>query len=336
MILDPDELTPETLQRELDDIGRRLNLPRAEDALRFPKYFQIETVRLCNSRCPFCAVTQWDKSVPYMSDALYDKLVREMTPHAKWIEFVSIQRAGEPLLDKKLPERVRAMKAIGIKKVSVTSNASLLTEERAVALLEAGLDEMMLSIDSIDPEVYPTMRVGLDYDTVIRNIRTFFFVRDRLRPDALIRVRGVSYHDPDRAEDKERMACWEAFWDELRRPQDRIYLKRAHTWGNQRLWEGHPVDLGVTYHPCIIPWSTLQVTTSGKVPLCGNDYDADFGLGDTNVQTLEEIWHNAAWARIREMHAAGRRNELGICRGCRIWDLEMSLENWQQKQLQEG
>ena len=114
----------------------------------------------------------------------------------------------------------------------MSTNASMLTEQKSTDLLEAGLDEMMLSIDSIDKDTYQQMRVGLDFETVIQNIRTFFRVRDRIKADVVVRVRGVSFHRIDDSGDRTEMIRWERFWDEIKRPHDRIYLKRAHNWGN--------------------------------------------------------------------------------------------------------
>lgn len=336
MITRAENVTAENLRKEMQAIADRMRLPHADEALRFPKFFQIETTRICNARCPFCAIDQWDKSVPMMSDKLFEKIVTEMADYKDWIEFVAVQRAGEPLLDKKIVERVRALKEIGIKRVSLSTNASMLTEQKSTALLEAGLDEMMLSIDSIDKDTYQKMRVGLDFETVIQNIRTFFRVRNRIKPDVVVRVRGVSFHRIDDSGHRTEMNRWERFWDELKRPHDRIYLKRAHNWGNQVEWKGHTPVYEAVYHPCILPWSTMHVTAMGKVPLCPQDYDAKMNIGDVNVHPIAEIWKNENWRRIRELHKTGQRNQISFCQGCKLFDLENSLEKWQEKQLYEG
>jgi MoaA/NifB/PqqE/SkfB family radical SAM enzyme len=111
MILSRAELTPERLEAELQLLADRIEVPELADALRFPRFFQVETTRLCNARCPFCAIDQWDKSVPMMADALWEKVAEELIEWHDWVRYVDLQRAGEPLLDKKLyhfDERVRA------------------------------------------------------------------------------------------------------------------------------------------------------------------------------------------------------------------------------------
>ncbi len=312
---------------ELRKLAERLKLDDISKALYFPKYFQIETVRLCNARCPFCASDQWDKTHPFMSDPLFEKIVTELEPYSEWIEFVSVQRAGEPLLDKQIVQRVKQLKHAGVKRILFSTNASLLDEAKTRGLLEAGLDEIMFSIDSIDEKKYGKMRIGLDYKTVIRNIKNFFQMRDVFRPDCRIRVRGVSFYDMDKQEQREELKRWEEFWAPLRKPQDRIYMKKAHNWGNQKEWDDNIPSYEEIYHPCILPWSTMNITSMGVVALCGIDYDANIRMGDINEQSIVEVWRSEKMNSIRALHREGRRNEISYCRGCKVFDLDFSLEN---------
>src|SRR5438045_9387238 len=123
MILSREELTSERLDVELARLAERIDVPELKDALKFPRFFQIETTRLCNARCPFCAIDQWDKSVPMMSDALWEKIAAELIEWRDWLRFVDVQRAGEPLLDKKIYKRVQQLKDGGIKHVALATNA---------------------------------------------------------------------------------------------------------------------------------------------------------------------------------------------------------------------
>ena len=50
MILSRQELTPEALSAELEVLAGRIDVRELTEALRFPRFFQIETTRLCNAR----------------------------------------------------------------------------------------------------------------------------------------------------------------------------------------------------------------------------------------------------------------------------------------------
>jgi len=332
MITNVKDVNATNLKGELDHIAQRLNLSDINETQYFPKYLQLETVRVCDARCPFCAIDQWDKSTPLMSDKLFEKIVSELAGYSHWIEAVCIQRAGEPLLDKKLGPRIKMLKDAGIKKVTMSTNASQLNQDKAIELLEAGLDDIMLSIDSIDKEAYEKIRIGLSFENVMNNIQGLFAVRDEIKPELIVRVRGVSFHDLNEEQGSKELERWEDFWGKFKKPQDRIYMKQLHNWGNQVDLNSSKTGPGNGYyndifHPCILPWSTMHITAMGIIALCSMDYDAKFSLGDLNHESITDVWRSDKWALIRGLHKSGNRNELAMCRGCKLFDLDFSLEN---------
>lgn len=333
MIRSAKDATEENLAHELDKIAQKLGYASVEQAIRFPRFVQIETIRHCNAKCPFCAVDQWDMSVPRMSDDLFTKIVDELADYTETVRWVNIQRAGEPLLDKRLPSWIKRVKDAGIRMVTMSTNASLLTEAKAKELLEAGLDELMISIDSVDKESYEALRVGLDYETVLDNIRTFFALRDRIRPETAVRVRGVLFTKPGKPDVKNSLNEWEAFWEPFRKPQDRIYMREPHSWGNEMWWEDNIPSYEPTYHPCTTLWASLQITTSGKVALCTDDVDANDCIGDVSKQSMSEVWQGKIMQHMRLLHATGRKNEIERCVGCRTYEDEGSYEKARQHKL---
>jgi len=330
MILSYDDLTPAALEAELGHLARKIGVGDLSEAFRFPRFFQIETTRLCNARCPFCAIDKWDKSTPFMADGLWEKILAELLEHKDWIRFVDIQRAGEPLLDKQIYTRIKQLKDGGIRHVGLATNASALTAVNARRLLEAGIDEVMISIDSVVKEQYEKLRVGLDYDRVLENIQGYFRIRQEIGSQSKIRVRAVCVFDPD--QESEEVRRWEEFWAPLKQPQDRIYMKRAHSWGNQVELKGTPSPEAPVLHPCIIPWSTMHITAMGRIALCPHDYDGKADLGNLNTQTIAEVWRAEKIQQVRDLHAAGKRSDISFCRGCRTFDEDFSLErdktNW--------
>lgn len=327
-MLNKAEVSAETLDREIKGIEDRLELEKLDSALYFPQFFQIESVRYCNAKCPFCLNGKWDMSEPLMPEHLFDKILEELEGYTDWIRMVDVQRGGEPLLDKGLCHKIKRLKEIGVRFVNTSTNGSLLTEERAWKLLEAGLDEIHISMDSVDKATYEKLRVGLSFDKVVNNIKTFFRVRDAVKPDTIIRIRGVACFDTTSPKYQEEIMRWEEFWSKYRKPHDRVYMKRLHTWGNEHIWnkrlEGY--EQGLNYAPCIVPWSTLHVTSMGIVPLCGMDNDAKANMGNVYQQTIAEIWRGEQFQRVRQLHINGLRNEISFCQGCRVFDPDFSLE----------
>ncbi|MCL4160279.1 UNVERIFIED_CONTAM: hypothetical protein GTU68_039579, partial [Idotea baltica] len=64
---------------------------------------------------------------------------------------------GEPLVRKQLPVLVGMLKSVaGIEEVAMTTNAVLLAEN-ALALKDAGLDRLNISLDTVDRELFKTI-----------------------------------------------------------------------------------------------------------------------------------------------------------------------------------
>ena len=66
----------------------------------------------------------------------------------------------------------------------------------------------------------------------------------------------------------------------------------------------------------------MVIHFNGKVPLCGCDFNNAYTLGDVNVQNIQEVWKSENYEKIRKIHSSGNRNEIPLCIGCNIWNLD--------------
>lgn len=115
-------------------LKQKLNLDKFEDYLRFPMYYEIETVNACNATCKMCTVNKWQKNGnPFMNDTVFRKMANELIDNRDIVRTVNLSRDGEPLLDRKLEERITYLKEGGINHITFSTNASLLTEKRALS-----------------------------------------------------------------------------------------------------------------------------------------------------------------------------------------------------------
>lgn len=287
--------------------------------LPFPRYIQVETIRACNSRCVFCPLgAGQSKDQGVMPDALYDKIEAELAARSEELTRVTLHAQGEPLLDGKIEERVARLKQRGIREVSIATNVSLLNEKRAEALLRAGLDIMRLSISSIIPEHYRQLRVGLDFDAVMKNAHSYFALRDEIRPESRIFV-STEKHD---LMTDENLEAWKKHWLSRMRNCDMVKVTDLYDYTAENCPD---VRSGCDSPPCHALFQTLLVTFDGKVPLCCNDFTGGVSrhvTGDVNDATLADVWSGAAFRRYRDLHRNNRRNQIDICRGCHIWEDE--------------
>lgn len=282
----------------------------------FPKYFEVETINACNAKCKMCTITDWNKQDSViMSDFLFDKFVNEVSGYSHWIETVSLNKHGEPTLDKKLAEKVRMLKRASIKKITFATNGQLLKPVLVEALLDAGLDDIMISLDGITKETFEAVRVRLNYDVVLRNTLELVRLRDQRKSNMTIRVRMVLME-----ENRHEFEEWLDFWKSKLSARDQIYAKPAHTWGNQWGIENQEKVEKYATVPCQYLFSSMVIQVDGKVPLCAVDYNTRYLMGHFAQQTIQEIWTGKASTQVRKLHADGQRNKIRMCQGCDIWD----------------
>ena len=128
-------------------------------------YLRLSVTDLCNLRCRYC-----------MPDGV-EKLEREaVLSHEEFLRLAALfarcgidtvrVTGGEPLVRKNVAQLVAGLKATpGIRRVTLTTNAVLLAEQLP-ALLDAGLDSVNISLDTLRPEVFRQITARDDFAAV--------------------------------------------------------------------------------------------------------------------------------------------------------------------------
>jgi sulfatase maturation enzyme AslB (radical SAM superfamily) len=278
---------------------RRLLVATGRDrARRLPDIVQIESTNLCNAKCVFCPRDEMHRRQGVMEFDLFRKIVDECA--ALGVTHVRVHNYGEPFLDRQLVEKVRYAKSRGIAEVGMISNGSLITEEIARGLIDAGLDAINISVDAAGKAVFEATRLNLDYDTVIGNIRTLARLRaesGRKRPRLIL-----SFVRQNNSADEQ------AFIDEWRQVADKIHITDLHNWA------GTLNARSDVQYPCYRLWLTFTVLWDGRVSLCCADFDGRNVLGDLRTQTIAQVWNSPAYRAVRRQHLESGGPE--ICRSC--------------------
>lgn len=131
-----------------------------------PTKLFVETTTRCNMGCVMCvkqtcghAIDEGDMSLPTFA---------ALEPAFPGLEALVLNGVGEPLLNPNLELFVKRARFLMPKTgwIGFQSNGILLSEARAIALLDAGLDKICISIDSISPETFRKVREGGELDEV--------------------------------------------------------------------------------------------------------------------------------------------------------------------------
>ncbi|HYV40052.1 MAG TPA: radical SAM protein [Gemmataceae bacterium] len=302
-----------------------------EELLSFPRYFEIETINACNARCPMCTIDDWQRNTPTIKDDLFQKISDELIANAKEVNRVCLYRDGEPLLDKKLARRVQTLKDGGIRSVNISTNVALLNERWAKSLLEAGLDEVLLSIDSLKKDVYEAIRVRLNFEQVMENALKFIEMRNRIRPETTIILRMIrqesNFHE---------WPAYYEYWKPKLAAHDRVYYSDIHNWGGQ-LQQFKPVSMSYQpFLPCVALWSLMIIFANGDVPLCSVDYNNKFPLGNVRDQSIRDLWQSQLAHLRRESHLSGNKGDVSICKECTAWNDASDRENYSRIYVDDG
>lgn len=148
----------------------------------------IEPTSDCNLNCKTCVRHSWEEEMGFMEFKVYEKLIGELKEF-KGLEKISFWGIGEPLFHPQIAEMIELAVGLGVK-TQIITNGLLLDQDKAAALLEAGLNSLVVSVDGTSPETMADIRSGADLKTVIENVQNFRSLRDRKQKECEI---GIEY-----------------------------------------------------------------------------------------------------------------------------------------------
>ena len=128
-------------------------------------YLRLSVTDLCNLRCRYCMPDGVEK-LEREAVLTYEEFLRLAALFARCgIDTVRVT-GGEPLVRKNVAQLVAGLKQTpGIRRVTLTTNAVLLAEQLP-ALLDAGLDSVNISLDTLRPEVFRQITARDDFAAV--------------------------------------------------------------------------------------------------------------------------------------------------------------------------
>ena len=134
-------------------------------------YLRLSVTDLCNLRCRYCMPDGVEK-LEREAVLTYEEFLRLAALFARCgIDTVRVT-GGEPLVRKNVAQLVAGLKATpGIRRVTLTTNAVLLAEQLP-ALLDAGLDSVNISLDTLRPEVFRQITARDEFAAVQAGLQT--------------------------------------------------------------------------------------------------------------------------------------------------------------------
>ena len=144
-------------------------------ATRPPVCLYLEVTNRCNLLCTTCPRTYEELEPPAdMAWELFTRIVDQVPDIARCV----LHGVGEPMLVRNLPQMVRYLKTRGAY-VLFNTNGTVLNARSGCALIDAGLDELRVSLDAANAKTFLAIR-GKDYFArILRNVRAFREMQER-------------------------------------------------------------------------------------------------------------------------------------------------------------
>lgn len=293
----------------------------------FPDVIRIETAGKCNFKCIHCPTGTRPNNRPVLSKESFDFIVDQFTSNRFVPRVVVLYHGGEPLLNKKLSHFIDVLKKMGVNKTVITTNASLLTEERSRELIEAGLDEIKISFDGESADENNYIRQKGDFYRDAANARAFCRLRRILgRKNPRVIITNIRICDKNTLHflNNSRQLPFqdvpayitEYFFDE----RDEIEFRSfpAMVWPSYEQFG----NLDAIYYDTAKPkycgplLETFTILSNGNVVLCCYDLKGELVLGNIYEESMFDIWNGEEYAEIRMNFR--RQKYCTLCRKCNV------------------
>ncbi len=268
------------------------------------KEVRIETTNLCNAHCVMCPREKLSREQGVMEMDLFKRIIDEVMNYG--ITNIFLGGYGESMMDPFFIERVRYVKKFGLF-CNFICNGSLLDEEKARGLIDAGLDEIRFSVYGATAQTYSKIHRGLNFEETAGNIRGLLALRESSgNKTPKILVFYLLF--------EENTHELEKFKKEWINKADSIEIWRPHNFGDGRQYR--PLN-GDKRRSCNRPQiGPIQIQWDGTIVPCCWDYDGKMVLGDMKTHTLEKILHNEKYQAIKKAHKANEFNDYPLCSQC--------------------
>ena len=272
----------------------------------YPPCVQIEPTSMCNFRCVMCY--QADKTFSgkqngFMGMMALDTFKKSIDELEGNIEAITFASRGEPTMNKSFVEMLDYSKDkfLGLK---LNTNASLLTEKMAHALLSSDLQTIVFSIDSKDKVAYEQIRINGNFEKVVANLERFNHIRNTQysRSDKVVRISGVKINDDQDIESMKEK------WGDV---ADIVAFTNYSPWESS--YDNPINDIS---SPCTELWQRMFIWQDGKVNPCDYDYKSKLSKWNIKDSTVKSIWNSKSYNELRRMHLENQRNKIEPCARC--------------------
>lgn len=297
-------------------------LTRPLRAPNMPISLKIESSAACHLACPGCVQSNPEFKAKtkgnLMSMELFNSILDQAGDYLYRIQFYY---NGEPFINKRLLEMIRAASARGIGSQVSTNFSFSFKEGFYKEIVESGLEHLIISMDGTDAETYSKYRINGVYELVERGMREVVKWKKALnRRYPIVEWQFIIFeHNKHQVETAQRLAQDIGV--------DRLCLK-YDGYSDPASWntKAQRTDRWMRrfkLDSCLWLWGALVIDWNGVVRPCCNNAERE-SIGDLTKTPFREVWNSdgmkglRSYVRLSGTERAKPEHASHACYGCRF------------------
>lgn len=310
-------------------IGKRYT----NDRTRLETVIPLETPYLvfldpsssCNFKCKFCPCggankEYWneEKKVGILSYETARKAIDDLSDFPDKIKTLRLYKEGEPLLNKRLPDIINyARKKDVAAKIDFTTNGSLLTHDLGLAIADAGVDRINISVEALDDEGYFSVSgVRIDIKKYVDNIRFFYNHKNGCHVFVKISDLGLGNRSEDDFYNMFADICDEMAVERVSNVWPGFIVKEDLKKTDDYDIYGGEMSSREEVQVCPYLFYSICVNSDGSVSSCLMDWNHIQIIGNVNDNSLFDIWNGNELKKMRLDHLKLNRKIYPACEKC--------------------
>lgn len=271
-------------------------VPRHRLVPPFPLHVDIESASTCNMDCPMC-YRRGLKDTGQMDFALFQSIVDECAREG--VFSVRLSWRGETLTHPLIREMIQYA-CERIPNVSFLTNAFYIDESMARSFIESGVSYIAVSFDGIE-DVYEKIRFPAKFKENHDRLAQLLAMRDAAgTASPQVRVCTI----------------WPAIKDDPEAYTRMMKPVSDYIVCNPYINFTGPMEIKPDFI-CQYPWERLVVSYNGDTQCCTGWNASDIILGNAGDVALKQMWLSPQLSKLRDIHASGKRLDVGSCAECR-------------------
>jgi MoaA/NifB/PqqE/SkfB family radical SAM enzyme len=248
----------------------------------------------------------------------FQKIITKLPKSICWI---TLYFQGEPLLDETIIEKIKYLRANNYF-VEISTNAQNINKEMAKALVESGLNRIIISMDGISQKTYEKYRINGKINNVFEAINNLLESKkksNKKNPKIIIQY-IVFKHNESEIKQFKKMMEKKDVTIRIKNAQledDAIdYLPNNKKYRRYKISNDKLKLKKSTPKPCYRLWKEIILLQNGQIAICCHDKNSELINETWHNKTIKQIWSSQEFNALRQRTLIS--DDIEICKNCDI------------------